>query len=535
MARLTHTLSALVFGAALADPAFATDIWVSGTGDNSNQGTESQPYRTITWAMLNASTGDTIKVKSGVYDVDAGEVLPIDIKHNVDVLGQETDVEDWPRIGGDVNVSSSSVEALLRVQATTANRTGIDVRKLYFVGEDYSGKDGPSAFVVRVNSGKLGRVTFENNICERSAMNASGNAGRPTVLVEPGYGTTSVTILNNRELGATARAGIEIKNGTDTTSTHVAYATISLRDNTVMVEGADEALYGVAYIGTGEAWVPGAVLTITGNTIESRDPTGSGGIHSGLYVSLSADGGEITLLQDDFKTIRNSIEDCGGDGIWLRNVPLAEVTTSNLMSIKYLERNSVRGCGGSALRIQRSDTAVSDYAGYLHVETKGNLFAQNDLGVRVIDTVGGSGGVGMLNDTIASNTSFGLKFEGSFSGGLLALINAIVYGNNVAGGGAQYDGGEWGWYPASSTVQHCDFQGFSDGEGNIDADPKFVNAANGDFHLDDDPASPCIDAGDNSPDLTEIDIDGQDRLQDSDDDGEAFVDMGADEVPDPNP
>jgi hypothetical protein len=252
MTLLTRVASVFVVGTALAGPAFATDIWVSGTGSNGNPGTASLPYRTITWAMFNANGGDTIKVKSGVYDVNAGESFPIDIKHNVDIIGQETSVANWPLIGGDVNVSSSSVEALLRVQATGANRTGIDVKKLYFVGEDYSGKDAPSAFLVRVTAGYSATVTFEDNFCERSAMNDSGSADRATVLVEPGYGSTNVTVLNCREIGASARAGIEIRNGTDTSSTNVANVTITLRGNTVMVTNDRQAQYGVAYIGTGE-------------------------------------------------------------------------------------------------------------------------------------------------------------------------------------------------------------------------------------------------------------------------------------------
>lgn len=540
MTRLTRTVSVLVFGAALAGPAFATDIWVSGTGSNgSGTGSSSQPYRTISYAMTWATGGDTIKVKSGTYDVSAGESFPIDIKHNVDVIGQETDVGSRPLIGGDVNVSSSSVEALLRVQATTANRTGIDVRKLYFVGEDYSGRDGPSAFVVRVNSGYLARVVFENNICGRSEMNDSGNTDRPTVMIEPGYGTTNVTVLNCREICASARAGIEVKNGTGTSSTQVADVTITLQSNTVTVEGADQALYGVAYIGSGEAWVPEATLTIVGNTIESRDRTGPGGIQTGFCVSLSPDGdGEITLESGDFTVIRNTISDCCGDGIWLRSVPLSSPAMVRL-SLLDLERNEVRGCGGSALLIQKSDTAVSDFPGYANVHSKGNLFVQNALGVRAIDALLGGGELLMLNDTIAYNTSFAFKFEGSYAGVLAVLINSIVYGNN--NDGTQYDSGTSGWSPSSvpPTVQHCDFHGLSSGTGNIDADPLFVSVANGDFHLDDDPESPCIDAGDNIPEegpmLTEIDIDGEDRLQDSDDDGDAFVDLGADEVPDPNP
>ncbi|MEJ2269973.1 MAG: choice-of-anchor Q domain-containing protein [Desulfobulbaceae bacterium] len=72
------------------------------------------------------------------------------------------------------------------------------------------------------------------------------------------------------------------------------------------------------------------------------------------------------------------------------------------------------------------------------------------------------------------------------------------------------------------------------GTGNINADPRFLDQANGDFHLTND--SPCIDAGDNSdPYLQPTDIDGDDRIIDDpavadtgNSNGEpAIVDMGA--------
>ena len=62
-----------------------------------------------------------------------------------------------------------------------------------------------------------------------------------------------------------------------------------------------------------------------------------------------------------------------------------------------------------------------------------------------------------------------------------------------------------------------------EGEGNIDADPLFVDPENGDFHLTVD--SPCIDAGtlEGAP---EFDFEGDPRPQ-----GDG-VDMGADEYSD---
>lgn len=90
------------------------------------------------------------------------------------------------------------------------------------------------------------------------------------------------------------------------------------------------------------------------------------------------------------------------------------------------------------------------------------------------------------------------------------------------------------WYNAggsivggSATVTYSAVEGGWDGEGNTDVNPLFVNPGAGDFHLA--PASPCIDAGTNSPaeGLLSMDIEGNPRIVDGDHDRLAVVDMGA--------
>ena len=66
------------------------------------------------------------------------------------------------------------------------------------------------------------------------------------------------------------------------------------------------------------------------------------------------------------------------------------------------------------------------------------------------------------------------------------------------------------------------------GTGNINTSPLFVDATNGDFHLQSN--SPCIDAGDNSTsNIPTTDFEGDDRIIDGEGNGTATVDMGADE------
>lgn len=119
------------------------------------------------------------------------------------------------------------------------------------------------------------------------------------------------------------------------------------------------------------------------------------------------------------------------------------------------------------------------------------------------------------------------------------VINCTFHGNHVEGhGGAVYNsidstltminGIVWGNGPDSiqgpATISYSTIEGGWLGEGNIDTDPLFVAET---LHLS--AGSPCIDAGNNAevPANLTMDLDGNPRIVDGNDDGEAVVDMGA--------
>ena len=83
------------------------------------------------------------------------------------------------------------------------------------------------------------------------------------------------------------------------------------------------------------------------------------------------------------------------------------------------------------------------------------------------------------NCTVYGNT--GGRYQAGMGGGI--AVNCIFWGN---AGDINLDGGP---YP----VTYCTVQGGYSGTGNLTSDPLFVNAANGDFHLQ--PTSPAIHAG----------------------------------------
>jgi hypothetical protein len=217
------------------------------------------------------------------------------------------------------------------------------------------------------------------------------------------------------------------------------------------------------------------VLEITGAvnvTIEGLQ-VHDGGATTGYGVFVHNTAGNVPNA-----TLREMrIDSNAGGGVFISN---AQFTLVNDFIVNNGATNSATG-GVSIQMVTASGTHVFDF----------NTVSLNSAGSGI------NSGVDCLAVTVP-----------------LAFADSIVYGNPVLSGGQQVGGNNcsWSYSDVGTTVA---------GTGNINMDPQFVNAAQGDFHIMS--TSPAKDAADPAATVN-VDYDGDARPQG------ARSDMGADEV-----
>ncbi|MFH1747361.1 MAG: NosD domain-containing protein, partial [Planctomycetota bacterium] len=167
--------------------------------------------------------------------------------------------------------------------------------------------------------------------------------------------------------------------------------------------------------------------------------------------------------------------------------------------------------------------------------------------------LGGGGSRCSGADLIIANCTIGGNTAGSYGGGISCMNGtSLELSGSILWNDTAVDGPEISLQSTSSCVaSHSNIEGgwawayiasgctFDWSDGNIVAPPSFLDAdgpdddpdtwEDNDYHLGAD--SPCIDTGDLAfaPQPGETDVDGEVRVWDGDNDGNARVDMGADE------
>ena len=196
--------------------------------------------------------------------------------------------------------------------------------------------------------------------------------------------------------------------------------------------------------------------TITNNTITGNSASYGGGIYC-------CDNSSPTITNN---TITENSAGHGG-GIYCKDNSSRTITNNIITANSAYDGGGIYCCESSPTITNNTITGNSAdrYSGGIHCHAYSSPT--------------------ITNNTITENSAY------EYGGGISCwdyssptITNTILWNDSPQ---------EIYLFSSSITVTYSDVQGGWEGEGNIDADPLFVNPENGDYHLQ--AASPCIDAG----------------------------------------
>ena len=289
----------------------------------------------------------------------------------------------------------------------------------------------------------------------------------------------------------------------------------------VVGSGTDEtAVLDGFTITAGQAWGGGYPFSTGGGMLnDSGSPT----VANCIFTGNSAwHGGGGMYNRDSSATITNCI--FTGNSAWHGGGGM-----SNENWVSYISRPTITNCTFSGNCAGRHGGAMENticsiqvtnctFTGNSAGEWGGVMFNQGSMGPR------------LTNCSFIGNSAVvrgGVMYN--YPNCIPKVTNCILW-DNTAPIGAQIS-----YYLQPPIVKYTDVEGGWTGEGNINANPCFVQSGywdadgvwvEGDYHLL--PDSPCIDAGTNIVlDLPEYDADGNPRIVDGNYDGEPIIDMGA--------
>lgn len=356
------------------------------------------------------------------------------------------------------------------------------------------------------------------------------SSGGPSVTIVDGGGLAPVVTFGTNEGVNSVLNGFTLQNGVPSQGfvvgggIFVYFASPTITNNTIT---GNHAVCGAGIeIFSGSPVVRGN--TITGNTqAGGACSTGTGG--GGIEVTTEP-GFPTAAPQIIGNTItNNSLAFGDGGGIEVNG------SSSPLIQNNYISGNSVQGSGGGiALESNGAPLVVQN----IIVNNSSGGLGSGGAGIYLASSSSTPTNAALINNTIANNDGL----DGS-SGIYADVVSPVPVINNIVIAASGENGIVCN--PANTVFpafSHNDVlspgtggqawssncASFAQSNGNISGDPRFLNPANGDYHVE---PSSATDAGDNTaPNLPQQDYDGNPRVVDANGDCVDTVDLGAYEL-----
>jgi len=457
-------------------------------------------YPTIQAGIDAAKSGDTVQVAAGTYRGTGNRDL--DFKGKAIILESESGagstIIDCQRGGRGFHFH-------------TGETSGSTVRG--FTVTNGSPGDGYGGAIYCTNSSS---PTIENNIITGNSASSNGSG----IFC---FDNSSPVIRNNEISRNSTRGnggGIYCYNNSSPV----------IRGNNIRENSADR-------YGGGISCSSKSSPVIRGNTITGNEGDLSGG---GVYCEdnssptienntisknrTTRDGGGIYCFTDSSPIIQSNTISENESGNYGGGIASQRGAFPKIHNNEISNNNAARDGGGIACQSISTATIqnnkingnkAGNYGGGVYGDSTSSLTLKNNEVARNVASEYGGGmysasSLTAINNTITGNRANG-RFGGGYycGGGTAVILNTIIWGDSPKGIYVVAEG--------SVNITYSDIEGGWAGEGNIQDDPMFVDAAGGDYRLSRN--SPCISAGKADESVPAMDIEDKTRV--------APPDMGA--------